>query len=66
MAQDSSLKSILLLIILSAVVTLYGCCKEFQVPKFQRNHLSESGDKLLSFPTNTLRYEGDRLNIPGE
>lgn len=63
MARSCSLKSALLLAVVSAVVTLYGCCKEFQSLKLHRNSLSESGSKVFSFQTNALRSEGDRSNV---
>ena len=66
MARSCSLKSILLLVVVSAVVTLCGCCKEFQYPKFHGNSLSESGSKLLSFHTTTLRSERERISTAGE
>ncbi|KAL9983636.1 hypothetical protein ACROYT_G005835 [Oculina patagonica] len=62
MRQSCLTKSGLLLAVVSAVVTLNVCCKEFQSLQLHRNRLSRVGSKLLSFKTNTSRPGGDRLD----
>ncbi|KAL9983638.1 hypothetical protein ACROYT_G005841 [Oculina patagonica] len=65
MVQSCCLKTGLLLAVLSAVVTLYGYCREFHSLNLHGNSLSEVPSSLFSFQTHTLRSGGDKSNIAG-
>ncbi|KAL9983637.1 hypothetical protein ACROYT_G005839 [Oculina patagonica] len=65
MVQSCCLKSGFLLALVSAVVTLYGFCKEFPSLNLHGNSFSEVPSRLLSSRTNTLRSGGGRSDIAG-